>query len=339
MQPLDHQQGNQGCPNLDAKGILALPYEGFDLQVLLQRLEEEFDFPPVPVDLTYGARREPEVIGEKNDIFSCFRVLCRDPAERFRISLLHPRSGKTDDLVGKNMLVSGQRSDFLHGIDAVVLHPGDEEDALIRPGPKLAEVHVPPVQGHDGAGLEDKLLRHAAVVGLRLRDGDEGGHVVVVIQQYMDLYTALGPPEFRPGKERQAEADGRGIKGQQLVLETELLLPASHGARGAKMIRQPPEQLLEKFRFAMIVCIGEGGSSGRLLYPQVNEFSITAAESVDDLPERIRSSQMTEEHGDELRLRAESLGVTFSAPFGDQVVKVHCCENLRKYLTEQARRL
>ncbi len=97
--------GDQGCPNLDAKGVLALSYEGFDLQVLLQRLEEELDLPPVPVDLTYGARREPEVIGEKDDIFSCFRVLGRNPAEGFRIFLLHPRSGKTDDLVGKDMTV------------------------------------------------------------------------------------------------------------------------------------------------------------------------------------------------------------------------------------------
>ena len=71
----------------------------------------------------------------------------------------------------------------------------------------------------------------------------------------------------------------------------------------------------------------------------MNEFSVTAAEAVDDLPERIRSGQMTEEYGDELRLRAKSLGVTLNAPFGDQVVKVHCCKNLRKYLTEQARRL
>ncbi len=42
----------------------------------------------------------------------------------------------------------------------------------------------------------------------------------------MDLNAALGPQEFRPRKEGQAEADGRGIEGQQLVLETELLLPA-----------------------------------------------------------------------------------------------------------------
>ncbi len=296
VQPLDHQQGNQGCPNLDAKGVLALTYEGFDLQVLLQGLEEELDLPPVPVDLTYGARREPEVIGEKDDGLLLFRIVHNDPAEGARILLLHPRSGKTDNLVGKDMTVFRQGPDFVHGIDAVVLHPGDEEDALIRPGPKLAEVHVSPVQGHDGAGFEGKFLRHAAVVGLRIRDGDKGGHIVVVIQQYVDLYTSLGPPEFRPREERQAEADGSGVKGQQLVLETKLLLAVTHEVRGAEMIRQPPEQLLEKLRGTVSVCIGEGGPSGRLLYPQVNEFSVTAAEAVNDLPERIRSGQMTEKH-------------------------------------------
>jgi hypothetical protein len=105
------------------------------------------------------------------------------------------------------------------------------------------------------------------------------------------------------------------------------------------MIRQPPEQLLEKLRGTVVVCIGKGGSPRRFLYPRVNELSVTAAEAVYDLPERISSGQMTEEHRDELRLRTESLGVTLSTPFGDQVVKVHCCENLRKYLTEQACRL
>nr|WP_290683347.1 hypothetical protein [Aminivibrio sp.] len=68
------------------------------------------------------------------------------------------------------------------------------------------------------------------------------------------------------------------------------------------MIRQPPEQFLEKLCGTMTVRIGEGGSSGRLLYPRVNELSVTAAEAARDLPERIRSRRMTEEHGDELRL-------------------------------------
>jgi len=41
-----------------------------------------------------------------------------------------------------------------------------------------------------------------------------------------------------------------------------------------------------------VLDVGEGGSSGRLPDPQVNELSVTAAEAVDDLPERIRSGRM-----------------------------------------------
>jgi hypothetical protein len=69
----------------------------------------------------------------------------------------------------------------------------------------------------------------------------------------MDFFTALGPPEFRPGKERQAEADGRGVEGQQLVLKPKLLLAVTHEVRGAEMIRQLPEQLLEKLRRTVVV--------------------------------------------------------------------------------------
>ncbi len=46
---------------------------------------------------------------------------------------------------------------------------------------------------------------------------------------------------------------------------------------------------------------------------------------------------MTEKHRDELCLRAESLGVTLSAPFGDQVVKLRYCEKLRNNLTKRTR--
>jgi len=67
----------------------------------------------------------------------------------------------------------------------------------------------------------------------------------------------------------------------------------------------------------------------------VNELSITAAEAARDLPERIRSRRMTKKHGDELRLRAESFGVAFSAPFGDQIVKVHGGEKTGNDLTKQ----
>ena len=74
MEPLDYQQRYHGCPNLDAEGILAGPYEGFDLQVLLQRLEEEFYLPSFLIDGRYSARPEIQMIGEKDDILALFCV-------------------------------------------------------------------------------------------------------------------------------------------------------------------------------------------------------------------------------------------------------------------------
>ena len=64
MEPLDYQQRNQGCPNLDAKSILTGPYEGFHLQVLLQCLEEELYLPSVLVDGGDSARSEIQMISE-----------------------------------------------------------------------------------------------------------------------------------------------------------------------------------------------------------------------------------------------------------------------------------
>ena len=72
MEPLNYQQRYHGCPNLDAKGILTGPYEGFDLQVLLERLEEEFDIPSLLIDGRYGARTEIKMIGEKDNILVFF---------------------------------------------------------------------------------------------------------------------------------------------------------------------------------------------------------------------------------------------------------------------------
>ena len=40
MQPLKQEQGEQGCPNLDAERILTGSHECFNLQILLERLEK-----------------------------------------------------------------------------------------------------------------------------------------------------------------------------------------------------------------------------------------------------------------------------------------------------------
>ena len=53
MRELDETHGDQCCPNLDKKRILAGSDKGFDLQILLEGFEKQLDLPTVFVDRHY----------------------------------------------------------------------------------------------------------------------------------------------------------------------------------------------------------------------------------------------------------------------------------------------
>ena len=47
MQPFQEEQRDQGCPNLDAEGVLAGADEGFHGQILLEGFEQLNDILPI----------------------------------------------------------------------------------------------------------------------------------------------------------------------------------------------------------------------------------------------------------------------------------------------------
>ena len=61
------------------------------------------------------------------------------------------------------------------------------------------------------------------IVHLGLADQHVGRQVIVVVQQHVGFYPALGAPEFGPRKEAQTQTDGGGIQREQLVFEAELV--------------------------------------------------------------------------------------------------------------------
>ena len=54
---------------------------------------------------------------------------------------------------------------------------------------------------------------------------------------------------------------------------------------------------------------------------QMLQFSLTASQPPGDLPERVGSSQLAEEHGHKLPLAGESPGMTFGFRFFQSVMK------------------
>ncbi len=86
-------------------------------------------------------------------------------------------------------------------------------------------------------------------------------------------------------------------------------------------------------------CIGQGAPLRRRLDSQVDEFPVAAGQAVDDLPERVRSRKVTEEHRYELGPGSEALGAVLRSVIGDKFFKVHGGKDLRKDLTEETRYL
>src|ERR1035437_2068320 len=68
VQPLEQQNSDQGCPDLNTQGVFAGADERLDLEVLLESLEEELNFPAVFVDRGYGSRAKLLQIGQQHDL-------------------------------------------------------------------------------------------------------------------------------------------------------------------------------------------------------------------------------------------------------------------------------
>jgi hypothetical protein len=88
--------------------------------------------------------------------------------------------------------------------------------------------------------------------------------VVVVAQQGVELGPAPGLAVAGPTEQLQAEADGRRVQREQLLLEPEGLMLAQHpGVR--KPLGRCPEEILEHLGRAMGVRVGEGRPGTRTL--------------------------------------------------------------------------
>ena len=93
VKPLEHEQGEQGCPNLDAQRVVAGADEALDLQVLFERFEEEFDLPTLFVDVGDGRSAEVEVVGEQYDFPFVVRVSHDDAPQLMRTLVLRLGTG------------------------------------------------------------------------------------------------------------------------------------------------------------------------------------------------------------------------------------------------------
>src|SRR5580704_11201184 len=109
MQPFEQQEGDQGCPNLDAQGVFAGADEGLHSEILLQRLEKQLDLPALFVDGGNRGGAEFQQVGEQDDFPLVVGIPNYDAAQRAGTVGQGLNAGEANDLVSTNITILRSR--------------------------------------------------------------------------------------------------------------------------------------------------------------------------------------------------------------------------------------
>ena len=102
LQELEDQNGNQGCPNLDLQRIGASPHEDLDLEILLQRFEEQLDLPAIFVNAGDGGGAQGQMSGQQHQHVPGLGTKHFQASEEVGTILMSFRTLPENDLVFEN---------------------------------------------------------------------------------------------------------------------------------------------------------------------------------------------------------------------------------------------
>jgi hypothetical protein len=224
----------------------------------------------------------------------------------------------------------GDGVSFHDVVGGAFLQTRHEEHARLRQSREPGEVHIAAIQDQNCPGRKRLPPGDRHFVALALGDHERRREIAIVIEREVELHGALGPAKRGPSEHLGAQVDHGGIKRQQLVLEAKLVR-ASHRAA-------PRQQLVEDLFIEsprpMRIRVRERRAARRG-DPQVGELAFAAGQPATNLPQRVRTSELTEQHRHELPPAGEPAGVPFGLRRGHGVLKVGSRKKLEQ-LTEDA---
>lgn len=126
------QDGHQnvdadGNPDLGLHGVGRCAKEAFDMQILLDPFEEQFDLPTTLVQRGDGQCRQGEIVGQVDEESSGFGVEIADASHSIGISLLTVIDRQLDDLIGTQTTLIVDSQGVLSRKTHTALGTDDEE--------------------------------------------------------------------------------------------------------------------------------------------------------------------------------------------------------------------
>ena len=225
--------GNDGDMYLYAHCILRFSPESFDLEMLLDPLEEQLHLPPILVEQGNVLRTEIEVVRVVNEAPLKFRGIVDNPSDDSRVLLLVLLLGEADTLVFEHIVSPIQDAlpvDNLVG--RLPLLPDDEECPEHVDAIESGEVKVSSVKHIARQRLVCKPIHRVDIVNLGIGNPVEYGDFRSDVNLCVNPDARLGSSELCPSEYGHAEVDGCGVDGIESAMQLKLLRDASGLSHG-----------------------------------------------------------------------------------------------------------
>ena len=219
-----HEQRDERRPDLNLQGIGGGPDKRFHPQILFQRLEKQFDLPPVLVKSArwWTRRASDDWSGTRGGL----RRACAttDPPEQIGIFPARygaPESNPSDRTALPRCWAArcARRRCSRHSASVASrrtpARPSAPRTRRSRCTPCRSTTMVP--------GSKLLLPRHRSLAVLAVCDHQERRQIPVLIECEMQLHRTFGTPKHRPRKHLRAQVDDRRIETEQFVFEPERL--------------------------------------------------------------------------------------------------------------------
>jgi len=273
--------------------------------MLLDPSEEQLHLPPRPIQGGNGQGGQLPLIGQEDQRLAGVGILVTDPPEMGRIAFVGIEAFEHHGLVADDSTAALDRLGVEPPGSQVALGPDDKEAASLVEAPEPFEVEVPPVHDVEGAWFGEQQVEHVDIVQLAIGDVDEARDGPAEVEQRMQFGGRLGRAKRRPGKQGQAEVDGRGIQGIDGVgqLQAQVVLGIQRPGRPDEGLGElgidPP--------VARFVRIGQGRATDRRAQTHMIELGGLGSEARLDIPQALAEGQLRNGHAAELVRTREPL--------------------------------
>ena len=299
----DHEINGYGCPYLGFYCVFGRAIEGLDSEVLLDPFEEQFDVPSTLVDACDGDGRQASVVGEEDETLAGFGIDEADAPQLFGVVAFALGGLQADALIAAQADALVDRSGLADVESQVAFGSGDEEGTGLVDAIESPKIDVTTIHYIDASGLESDLVEDVHVVDASVCNADEYRDGASQVHHRVQFDRRFGGPEMRPGEQRQAQVDGRGIQGINHLLEIQPVAVAR--VKSSRPADQNLGQVGVNPPVPMLVGVGQIGA--RDLAPKPHGIKMpTSAQARLDVPQTLPESHLRKRHRKELIPRREA---------------------------------